>query len=155
RRKQLVEGEIEDLRGREARTAEDLRQAEEAAGALRSSEGALADSLARAEAEDRDSGGTETPFGAELDRVRQLCEEARRERDRVSCREQEGKLKRNALVEKIADEYGLDLAEIAAQGGLPAPSATGSPAGPEAAPAPAPTAPPTSAPAEGLPAGAE
>jgi chromosome segregation protein len=113
-RQRTLEEEIEELTRRGVQTAEDLRGSESALGEILAQEEAMAAQVMEAEAEDQGSAEVEAAFGAELDRLRALSDQVRKEREGINLREQEGKLKRNAMVEKIADEYGLDLAAIAA-----------------------------------------
>ncbi len=81
---------------------------------ISATEADLAGKAEAAEGEEREIAGAESAIAAELDRVRASAGEAREERERLNLREQEGKLRRNALVEKMADEYSVDLAAIAA-----------------------------------------
>jgi chromosome segregation protein len=113
RRGKALEGQVEDLRRRLAETGEDLRSSETSLTETAAAEKELAAGVEAAAGDECELAEWEASIAAELDRVRAGSAEAREERERFNLREQEGKLKRNSMVEKIADEYGLDLAAIA------------------------------------------
>jgi len=108
-----LEEQMEGQKRRQVETEKDLCDSEAAVVEIRATETELAGEVARMEAEERNLVELEAAFCDELDRVRQRSSAIREERESLNLQEQEGKLKRNSLVEKISDEYGFDLAQLA------------------------------------------
>ncbi len=108
-----LEATLEELKRRHAETDKDLHDSEDAMGEIRSREKQLAGEVGQVEEEERELVEFEAAFCEEVDRLRDRTASIREDRESLVLREQEGKLKRNALVEKIADEYGFDLIRLA------------------------------------------
>ncbi len=112
RRRRTLRGQIEEVSRRRDETSKDLENSGRDLGEIADEEKARAAEVEACEARHRESGDVENAFQAEIDRVWKVAEELRRERESLNLREQEGTLKRNSLIEKLADEYGVDLAAI-------------------------------------------
>jgi chromosome segregation protein len=138
RRRAALESQVEELARRRLATEEDLAASRASLGSIVALEAELAREVELAESEEASLVEIESAFTVEIDRLKGHEDQAREERERLNLRDQEGKLKRNALVEKISDEYGFDLAAIS-EGRLP----------PELAPAVLP--PPVSVPSQTVP----
>jgi len=72
-------------------------------------ERALTEELIRLENEDRSLSGTEKAFREEIDKVHAAMEEARSEREDYQLRDQEGRHRRNTILERLEDQYGINL----------------------------------------------
>ncbi len=130
RRQRGLRGQIDDVVRRRGETSEDLETSRRDLGEIEEEERARVAEVETREASHRELGEVEEAFQTEIDRVWEVAEDLRRERESFNLREQEGTLKRNSLVEKLADEYGLDLSAIVEGPPEPAAAAAAAPAPP-------------------------
>ena len=107
-----LEGQISELEERLASTHVEIEQAESSLESVREKETSCQEELSSQEVEDRKLAEIEEAFRQEIDRLRSDQSEKSTERERVNLRDREGVLRRNSTLEKINDEYGLDLVEI-------------------------------------------
>lgn len=127
--RQLIERQATNLQDRERR-CEDLREeismlgrrSQDTEQSLQASRRQLEDleeevkslegQLRSVEDEDRFLAELETAFRQELDKVRARVQEVSREREGLQLRDQEDRLRRNTLLERIDEQYGIDLQAV-------------------------------------------
>jgi len=113
------ESHAESLRGAMLSLARRQGEAEEAVclneadlEAQRSRETALSEVVAGEEAAERALLEKEDAIRRELENVRAECERIRSEREAAHLRDQEERHRRNSILERIGEEYGIDLGTL-------------------------------------------
>ena len=107
-----LETEIARTLERRASTTEELGDAERSREEISSREETLAEELAVHDKKDRSLQEIEQAFRTEIDAVRQRADEQRREREQLQLKDQEERHRRNTVLERIDEEYGLDLVHL-------------------------------------------
>jgi chromosome segregation protein len=140
------QGHLEDLRqriatleSRQVEAAADLGSSEEDLQRITARESTILISLRAEEEADEELRQEEQAFHREIENLRKVHSDVQRERESAQLRIQEERHKRNHLVERIDEEYGVDLARLLESPGdvAPPPSAAAiedDPAGEEAEP---------------------
>src|SRR5688572_17285435 len=100
------------LARRQGEADEAVRSNEADLEAQRSRETALSDVVAGEEAAERALLEKEDAIRRELENVRAECERIRSERERAHLGDQEERHRRNSVVERINEEYGIDLGSL-------------------------------------------
>ena len=107
-----LERQIAEMDERLTRTKTDIEEAESSLVGIREEERSCQEEVSGLESEDRRLGEIEEAFREEIDRLRTEQNDKAMQREKVNLEDREGVLRRNASLEKIHDEYGLDLVEI-------------------------------------------
>jgi chromosome segregation protein len=107
-----LESQIEGVEERLSTTRSDIEGAESSLVGIREQEQSCQEEVSGLESEDRRLGGIEDAFRDEIDRLRTEQSDKAMQREKVNLEDREGVLRRNAALEKVHDEYGLDLIEI-------------------------------------------
>ena len=103
------------IRLEEERTAETRQELEAARGELEAiveREAELRESLEAEEVKDQSLMEIEQGFRTEIEKVRGRASELARERETLQLRDQEERHRRNTVLERIDEEYGIDLKEL-------------------------------------------
>ncbi|HVR74812.1 MAG TPA: chromosome segregation protein SMC [Planctomycetota bacterium] len=127
-----LERDIEAVVARRGETEEFLRTAEEDLSNTIEREEAAAKLLESDEARGRKLDLLEQEFRRELEGIHQEATLVGKEREAVQLHDQEERHRRNSIVERIEEEYGLDLVRLLEQEPRPAPVAAGEAAGSDA-----------------------
>jgi chromosome segregation protein len=110
-----------------------VRSGEADLALAREREAELSGRLSGSEAEERGLVEREEAIRAEIESLRKESARYQAEREAAQLRDQEERHRRNSLAERMAEEYGVDLAEIYARGGPGGEPAGAGPAGAEPA----------------------
>jgi chromosome segregation protein len=152
-----LQREIESLSDRHRETEDLLRSSEAQLVQIVEREAETQKLLESGEATDAGLQELEDTYRRELDNVHKESSSVQKEREAAQLRDQEERHRRNGIVERIQEEYGIDLRELLETADSPGAAGTGaesndaSESAVEAAAAPSAAAPPEAAPPEAAP----
>ena len=110
-----VTRDLENLATRERETREQLERSNVEVQEVRSRESVLGEELAVLEREESRHTEVERVFRASMEKLRTAAGGVRREREDLTLRDQEERHRRNAIIERVDEQYGMDLLELVAK----------------------------------------